>query len=801
MIYYSHSKKTENRTVEGSKLLKVHINGVLKKALLSSNNGATFGFDEREFRDIITLIVKLHDLGKYTSFFQSYLLQKNPIDYLLKRHAQIGGIVAYNFFKDKDIKIAIMALYLIFSHHSKLTDIEEIPGKFNDHLKNIFLRQKADIQKILSLIEEEIELDNLSEYLKYPDEKALRKAIKIWSKREADIRYYFLFNYIFSLLIEADKLDASDTELYSRISIPSDLVDKRFGSGVASDSSDLCKMSNNDLRNYCRAAVVSNLDREDILDHHLFTLTAPTGTGKTMTVLDFALKLKEKIRRNAGNEAPIIYALPFINIIEQALREYEQETFKGRAKILAHYQFADVFGGQDEDDDEQNYNQKLMSLDTWQSDIVITSFVQFFETLIGNKNKLLKKFNHFAGAIIIIDEVQTLRLDQMPLIGAALFFLAKYLKSRIILMTATKPKIFELAQKEILDKEGETVRPVELLENYHQVFALFNRTRIIPLLDAELDKENLSEDFVKKVFSKKWNPGKSCLIVCNTVKRSIQFYQQISSFLKDNKLGNPLFYLSTNVVPTHRFDRIEKIKRAIEQEEAPILISTQVVEAGVDLDFDMGFRDVGPVDSIIQVAGRINRNNNINKKNAPLFIIDLQDARKIYGIITYEQSKKALGQKSMFYEKEYLELINTYFDSITDRSSFSEYSKIFASLKCLKYDSENKEERPVSSFKIIEESQNTTSIFIELGEEEQKLRSKYFEKITGKISKEEFDRKYKRVFNQRIIAVPTYLASGLEFINEYEDKIHIVPKEQLSSAYNIDTGFIRELEKGVTTFL
>ena len=194
-----------------------------------------------------------------------------------------------------------------------------------------------------------------------------------------------------------------------------------------------------------------------------------------MTALDFALKLKNKLKTKTGVESRIIYALPFINIIEQALNEYGT-TLSKEIKIIGHYQYADVFGKNEKqniDDIKQNYNQKLMSVDTWQGDIVITSFVQFFETLIGNRNKLLKKFNHFANAIVILDEVQSLRLNQMPLIGAALYFLSKFLNTRIILMTATKPKIFELAQQEILSDEGERVEPLELLQNQIKKFLPF----------------------------------------------------------------------------------------------------------------------------------------------------------------------------------------------------------------------------------------------------------------------------------------------------------------------------------------
>ena len=740
---------------------------------------------------MLSLIVRFHDLGKYTSFFQNYLLQKEPIDQLLKQHSRIGGLVAYNTLKRKDEKLAITALYLIFLHHSSLLNIDDIPGKLNRDLQQIFHRQKLDIEKYVSLIKEEAGLIKLEKLLEYPDERNIRRAIKIWNKKEANIRDYFLFNYLFSLLIEADKLDASDTELHNPILLLSSAVDDRFlKPQIKSGNNNLALLSNNELRNFCRAEVVRNLDLPEILDHYLFTLTAPTGIGKTMIALDFALKLKEKIRRENNYEAPIIYALPFINIIEQALKEYK-ETLPINAKVLGHYQFADVFGKAD-DNDERNYNQKLMSLDTWQGDVVITSFVQFFETLIGNRNKLLKKFNHYAGAIIILDEVQTLRLDQMPLIGATLYYLTKFLKSRVILMTATKPKIFELAQQEILEKEGEQAKPFELLSSFQEVFQTFRRTKIIPLLNQEFDKESVALDFIETIFAKKWTRDKSCLIVCNTVKRSIELHKAVSSFLEESETNNPVFYLSTNIIPAHRFERIKQIKDALKNGLCPILISTQVVEAGVDLDFDMGFRDIGPIDSIIQVAGRINRNNTPEKKNSPLYIIDFGDAYRIYGRITYEQAKKALNQKDEFFEKDYLDIITTYFDSISERSSFAKYRAIFKSMKTLKYDAEDKNEHPVSSFKIIDDSQSSRAVFIELGEGEVLLREKYLQKIKGEITTEEFDKDYKQEFNQRIITAPDYLANEFENINEYEENIKVIPIELLSQYYDIETGLIRE---------
>lgn len=794
MTFFSHSKELEDGKVAGSKLLKTHTQGVLDKALAQFYKKVDLGFEEAALKELLTLIIKLHDLGKYTSYFQNYLLQREPIDYLLKQHARIGGVVAYQFLKDKDEKLAVSALYLIFLHHSKLIAIDDIPKKIDNKARNIFESQKTDIQKVVSLIEDELGIKEFAKHLVFPEERNIRKTVKVWTKREANIQDYFTINYLFSLLIEADKLDASDTPQYRYRQLTASSVDERFSKPeILPESVDLDKLSNHELRNYCRAEVIRNLEKEDILDHYLFTLTAPTGIGKTMTALDFALKLKSKILAEDGFNAPIIYALPFINIIEQALDEYKK-TLPKEVKILGHYQYADVFGS-DKSNDEQNYNQKLMSLDTWQADIVITSFVQFFETLIGYRNKLLKKFNHLAGAIIILDEVQTLRLDQMPLIGASLYYLSKFLKSRIILMTATKPKIFELAQQEILDKEGEKLKSLELLNNYQPIFETFQRTKIIPLLGQELDKDRICQDFVDTVFSEKWKTENSCLLVCNTVKRSIELYEAITSFLQENNYSNPVFYLSTNIVPAHRFERIQLIKKAQEDRLAPILISTQVVEAGVDLDFDMGFRDVGPIDSIIQVAGRINRNNNIDKRNAPLYIIDFKDAQRIYGRITYDQAFKALKQKSEFPEKDYLTLVTSYFDNIADRSSFTTYKKVFDAMKILRYDSEIKEDYPVSSFRIIDEAQTTQPVFIELGEYEADLRRKYLQKIKGKISKEAFDQSFRRDFQQRIIAVPEYLTKELDHINPFEENIKVVPQELLTYYYHAETGFIRDQQQ------
>ena len=801
MIYYSHSKKDKNDAVYGSKELAKHINGVKEKAFFHLHYNVDLGYSKDELKELLRIIVDLHDLGKYTSYFQNYLLDIKPINTYLKRHSQFGGFVAFNLLEKQENKKGLIALYLIFLHHSSLIDIQDISMKLGNDLKRIFEKQKDDLLNAISTIEKDLAITKLESFLYYTEERKVRKGFKHWSIKNASIQDYFLINYLFSLLIEADKLDASDTLQYELKSIKSSSVDERFGKPNVKRK-DLYSLSNNELRNYCRSVVISNLENNNILEQYIFTLTAPTGIGKTMTALDFSLKLKNKIKAEERIEARIIYALPFINIIEQALNEYQETLENQNVKIFGHYQYADIFGDnnqkQNDDGAEQNYNQKLMALDTWQADIVITSFVQFFETLISNRNKLLKKFNHFANAIIILDEVQTLRLDQMPLLGAALFYLSKFLKSRIILMTATRPKIFELAQKEILNRQNEKVETKELLTNYEEVFSLFKRTSIHSLLnELSAKRGDRIEEFVSTIFKEKWSNDKSCLIVCNTVKNSILLHQKINEFLEAESLNNPIYYLSTNIIPAHRLDRIQQLKNDIQKNKAPILIATQVVEAGVDLDFDMGFRDIGPIDSIIQVAGRINRNNNPDKFHSPLYVIDLDEkaTKMVYGRLTYTQAKKALETKAIFNETDYLELINQYFDGISERSSFADARGYFDSMKGLKYDAEDKKSLPVSAFRIIEESDRYAPVFIEIDDYSSEILERYLQKITYKISKEKFNKYWKLKFQQHIISVPKYLCEDLETVNEYEESILLVSKNEINSRYNLETGYNRDFKE------
>lgn len=805
--YYSHST-TQDGQRRGSKKLRDHVAGVSAKAQAAFFAGHAFPTADA-VAELVARICGLHDLGKYTPHFQNYLLDMPSFDEQLKQHAKFGAYALYEWYRNEGREwLGLLACYLVVHHHKSLSDLAEFKQLVTENSPNpsIFERQLASLQAELTEALTDGRLTDIAPFLRFPEKKPFQRLISRYLHEDEapqSIRWYFLLNYAFSLLIEADKHDASDTVPYRRQPLPTAAVENRLGAARWEPGADLATLTQNELRGWVRGRVLSVLAQPGIAQQRLFTLTAPTGIGKTLTALDFALRLRAQIQATEGYWPQIIYSLPFINIIEQAVSEYERTLGQ---KVLAHYQYADALEQlQDRktvDGREENeaYNQKRMLVDTWQGDVVITSFVQLLQTLIGHRNKLLLKFNHFAGSILILDEVQTLKLGQLPLIGAAFHYLAKYLNARVLLMTATRPLTFELAHRILLKAEKEGKPDVkELLPEYEAVFATFRRTQLVPLLHEPLTDEAA---FITNAFGKYWRPAHSCLIVCNLVRRSVQVYEAVRKHLDGQELTNPLYYLSTNVVPVHRLAVIQQIKADLLAGRRPLLVATQVVEAGVDLDFAMGFRDLGPVDSLVQVAGRINRENDPARALSPLYVVDFGDCEKIYDKITTQQSRKALetlsenGQRPIP-EPEYLALVEQYFEATADKTAFTESKEIFASMKALNYDNREDGQRPVSAFRLINDNGQTVSVFVEVDERAREVRRLFNAYIHKQLPAADWEG-HKRDFNQRIIAVPGSLARvqslKAERKNQLCEGLLVINHHELADYYDRTTGFRRDAE-------
>ncbi|MEM3489887.1 MAG: hypothetical protein QXO75_09590 [Nitrososphaerota archaeon] len=418
-------------------------------------------------------------------------------------------------------------------------------------------------------------------------------------------------------------------------------------------------------------------------------------------------------------------------------------------------------------------------------------------SIIGCRNSLLKKFHNLAGSILILDEVQAIPLEYWRLIRDSLTYLAEIFDLKIILMTATMPAIFR--------EKG-----VELIPSSESYFKRVGRTVLIPQLKKTVSVEQFADFSLSK-----WRKGISELLVVNTVRASKKVYKRLVERLRDeavrigysstdeifNSSKVVLAYLSTSIIPAERRRRIELLKRLLEERRSVILVSTQVVEAGVDLDFDIVFRDLGPFDSIVQVAGRCNRNWRLPEGQAYILrVVDengREDSKKIYGKILPERTLEFIVHRESVREHELCELLKSYYEDISYRMNVEknpECMKLLEKIKTLDF-------QGLSHFSLIEEEPKVP-VYIELDNEASRLLQE-FKAIVKSLEKEEAlekvfelkaDLRKLRVKMENYIVEAYKSEALLKNLGRIIDNVDVwlVPFGEISVYYDLETGFKTE---------
>lgn len=265
--------------------------------------------------------------------------------------------------------------------------------------------------------------------------------------------------------------------------------------------------------------------------------------------------MNARLKEEKKIKAKIIYSLPFLSIIDQNYDVFE-DVFKtvenatpSEDVLLKHHHLADIFY-RTQDDEEFEGLKSLFLIEGWNSEIIVTTFVQFFHTIVSNKNRSLRKFHTIANSIVILDEVQSVPHKYWLLLKQIISGFAEYFNTYFIFVTATQPLIFDPENGEI----------TELVKNKDKYFREFDRVK----LEINLNPMNLDE-FKEIIESEvKEKPDKDFLFVFNTIKSSLNIYKH----LKDLKLKNSdYYYLSTNIVPKERLNRIKKIKKKVGKKE------------------------------------------------------------------------------------------------------------------------------------------------------------------------------------------------------------------------------------------
>jgi len=802
MLFYSHV----NENGVPKKELYEHLKGVAEDVKKSIEQ---IPIDDCHYiAEIGYLIGISHDFGKYTSFFQEHLLKKK--DWGRKSHhsfisALFSGWQVQSYVEKSNVSkkktfsyLSLVAYFIVLHHHGDLGSLEaDIPSSkylkepprfpyaepnLREKLKTVY-EQVDDLKRRerLSSIEE-----NYREIGSINDVKVFLNSwpeiLTILSKLNRNFNYEMaddekimlslITSLLYSALIDADKRGAGKVSRISRKTLSENLVDKYREAHFNLQSSKPINL----IRNKIYDKVMHKI-KGFPLQNHLLTLTAPTGSGKTLTALSAALRLRARIEKEKGYTPRIIYSLPFITIIEQnyevirnvlssGIEDFEENE---TSYLLKHHCLTDLKYKEGRED--KPLDEALLLVESWQSEVIVTTFVQFLHTVIGFKNKFLKKYHNIAGSIILLDEVQNIPIEYWDLVGKVIKLLAVHFGCYFVLLTATRPLI--LAEEDT----------VELVENSQDYFKELNRV----VIKLDINRRSI-EEFVEWLRDN-YDSKKSYLIVANTIRSSKEIYEKI----KDCNLSSHLFYLSTNIVPKQRTNRIKTVKNLLDSCNKPIVVSTQVVEAGVDLDFDAVIRDIGPIDSIIQIAGRCNREYGKTQREAYVFSLD-HFAGYVYGKIHPDVSKKLLGNQEI-QESDFYELTNRYFEEVRCKINDDASKYIWEAMLELRFYKKNPPQRngyniQVSEFQLIDEKGEYVDIFVELDEEAQAIWKKYCEQVYGE--KDSLKRRLtylsiRRKFRSYIVS--TRVDKEIVFPPQVCG-LRYIHHEQMEDFYSMETGFV-----------
>ncbi len=678
---------------------------------------------------LVRVIALSHDLGKATTFFQNYLQASPEEKKSLKtkpecHHGLYSAVCAYFLIKDmlsshniNEELLPFFAFISIKKHHGNLIEAQ-VEAILDDQEQEVLLRQVDSIDdNKFSILAEHLFNSGLP-YLINKDlikswveeigsELCVVRRILRKNTSQNNLSPYFFLNFIYSLLLDADKSDAAigNTKAFyrRRVDLNENLVDNYKKSQNYSKS----------LVNQLRESSYQEVMRWEVDPaKKILSINLPTGLGKTLTSLSLALKIRENMQRRNNVTPRIIYCLPFLSIIEQNFRVIEDVLRSNNLQLstdllLKQHHLSELLYKKDDEFEFENEKAKIL-VEGWNSELIVTTFIQLFHTLISYRNKTSRRFHKLSNSIIILDEVQSIPFKYWLVVKDMLFKLVELFNSNVIFVTATEPLIFEKTEIfSLVDKD--------------RYFKSLNRI----IIRQQVNKDIAIEEFVSSLKIKK---GKRYLFILNTINSAKLLYIKLQEKLKGKFKKEELVFLSTHVVPKERLKRIEKIK----EKKIKIAVTTQLVEAGVDIDFDVVYRDLAPLDSINQASGRCNRNG---EKQGEVYVISLKDesgrrySSYIYDPILLEVTRRILSEKKEIREGDFLSLINNYYEELVEKKSKDESRELLKAITNLKYESIDGTSRDIASFRLIEEDYYKVDVFIELDDTSSSIWKKY-EKVT-----------------------------------------------------------------------
>ena len=334
-------------------------------------------------------------------------------------------------------------------------------------------------------------------------------------------------------------------------------------------------------------------------DQNLYRLTVPTGAGKTLSSLRFALYHAQKTKKQH-----IIYIAPFNSILEQNAEEI-RKAIGNTSAVLEHH--CNVIC---EEDEEEKYRSLT---ETWDSPVIVTTAVQILNTLFSNQKSCIRRMHTLCNSIIIFDEVQAIPIKCVELFNLAVNFLSKFCNTTVILCSATQPSLAQLG-------ENNVCKCIEMSGTSEKYAEVFKRNDIIDVTDlypGGMEIEDLSNFLLEKT-----ELYQSTLAIVNTTTCALKTFQRLKEICPQEYI---LFHLSNNMCPQHKLDVLELIKKSLKDRTKKVIcVSTQVVEAGVNFSFGCVVRSKAGLDNVIQAAGRCNRHKELGRMGV-VFIVQISE--------------------------------------------------------------------------------------------------------------------------------------------------------------------------------
>ncbi|MBP1560753.1 MAG: CRISPR-associated helicase Cas3' [Oscillospiraceae bacterium] len=553
--------------------IKAHLEGTAKKAEANA---------VPKMKGIARCTAMSHDVGKYVEDFQWHLDDEK----IRFEHSVCGAIELEKLASTElEKSMVYMLLYCIAGHHSGLPN----GGTKNDDPADPTLcgrlKRAPDYTgtKDYSSYKDEISLE-LPDFSELFNE--LRKC-RNWEERYE--KYAFFTRYLFSCLTDADFIDTEEfcnPEAERGYSADFAAAEKALDEKLSGFKIDTpLKEARGRLQ---RQAIENSCGTENIS-----ILDMPTGSGKTLCSLKIALQ-----KLNKTGKKRIIYVIPYTSIIEQTFNIFNDIIGKC-VPIIQHHSNYSPDKPDDKEHEYDNTAAKIRrSTENWDAPIIITTSIQFFESLYHYKGSALRKMHNMADSVIIFDEIHTIPAELLQPCLRAVGYITQHLNSEAIFLSATMPDYTSLFEKFIPD-----IKATKLLTDKSDV-KYFSKCRYINMgrtdIDAVLEK---SAGY------------KSSLIIVNDRKTAREIY---------NVLGGRKYHLSTYMTPADRSCTIKEIRAALKGDEPISVVSTSLVEVGVDLDFEAVFRQLSGLDNILQSGGRCNRNGERDWGDVYIFETDKQ---------------------------------------------------------------------------------------------------------------------------------------------------------------------------------